>query len=237
MTATEGAAPRPSSYLVDPRALTPMPTGFCAHLDTYPTYVSFKNAFYAIPLTRRTVNFFRPPVHYVRNTNPVKFVIDRGDAFADGALCRVDSAIPALRTLEIRDIFSPLRRRTMRRETNVETGARPQSSWNRRVVAPTTNFAATVRNQLSNAVCSGSKNGNSDATRLRTRAGDEVTGPSDPTVGDPTDGNGDGCPISSYVEKLWNRNGNNSNRDGGVHIGAVEPVSAINESHATRALK
>lgn len=236
MTATEGSVLRPSSYLVDPRALTPMPTGFCAHLDTYPTYVSFKNAFYAIPLTKRTVKILRPPVRYVRNTNPIKFVIDRGDSFADGALCRVDSAIPALKTLEIRDILSPLRGRTLRPQTNLDAGARPQSSWNRRVVAPTTNFASAVRSQLSNAVCSGSKTGN-NATRLRTRAGDEVTDPSDPTVGDPTDDNGDGCPISNYVEKLWNRNGSSSNRDGAVHIGAVEPVSAINESHATRAPK
>lgn len=226
MTITTAFVTRPEGYLVDPRALTPVHTGFISHLETYPTYVSSKNAFYALPLTKRTVNLVRGPVLYVRNTNPVKFFMDHTCAFADGALDQVDKFVPGLKTLEFRDVLRPLRGRATQSHGDATAQApRKRFLWRIRGPKP----AATV-NARSTGVSTGRRaDGCEKAQQTRQSCSNRNHD------GDNNDPGNNGCAVAAFVDRVWTRNGEHRD-DGVVHVTSGAPVSAVEEAHATRAL-
>ena len=52
-----------------------------------------------IPLARQCATNIAPTYQVIRNTNPIKVVMDKGDPIADGALNRLDSVAPSLKKI------------------------------------------------------------------------------------------------------------------------------------------
>lgn len=77
---------------------------FLVHMKEYPLVNSATGAFFAIPLSKATVESLKPTYIFLRGTQPLKFVADHTDLLADGALTKVDKLLPCLKTTGVKDL-------------------------------------------------------------------------------------------------------------------------------------
>lgn len=77
---------------------------FLTHIKEYLLVNSATGAFYTVPFTKQTVEALKPPFKYVCETQPIKFLADKTDLLADGALTRVDTLVPSLKTTNFKDL-------------------------------------------------------------------------------------------------------------------------------------
>lgn len=83
---------------------------FLAHFRLYPLVNSTKEIIFMIPLARQCATGIAPTFHAIRNTNPIKAVMDRGDVIADETLNRIDTIAPGLKTYDYGDLHAPFTR-------------------------------------------------------------------------------------------------------------------------------
>jgi hypothetical protein len=74
------------------------------HIKEYPLINSATGAFYTVPFTKQAVEALKPPFKYVCETQPIKFLADKTDLLANGALTRVDTLVPSLKTTNVKDL-------------------------------------------------------------------------------------------------------------------------------------
>ncbi|CUM63515.1 uncharacterized protein PRCAT00001091001 [Priceomyces carsonii] len=83
---------------------------FSAHCKEYPILLSTRNMVLSLPLSLKIASTVAPHLSSVRETQPIKTVMDKGDLIADGALGKIDKHIPSLKTLEVHDLTDPVTR-------------------------------------------------------------------------------------------------------------------------------
>ncbi|CAK7905092.1 hypothetical protein CAAN3_07S06524 [[Candida] anglica] len=81
---------------------------FLAHFRSYPIISSTREAIYAVPITNRLAGIATPVLLAVRETQPIKAVMDRGDLIGDYTLSQIDIIFPTLTTLEVHDLTDPV---------------------------------------------------------------------------------------------------------------------------------
>lgn len=78
------------------------------HLLEYPLISAGHNAFLSIPVAKSMVDMSAPAYKMIRNIQPVKFFVDVTNTACDSTLSTVDSWVPRLQTLEVRDLTDPV---------------------------------------------------------------------------------------------------------------------------------
>ena len=82
---------------------------FLTHFKLYSLVNSTRDIIFMIPLARQCATNIAPTFQMIRNTNPIKAVIDKGDPIADSALNKLDSVAPGLKKYNY-DLWTPLTR-------------------------------------------------------------------------------------------------------------------------------
>lgn len=82
---------------------------FLTHFKLYSLVNSTRDIIFMIPLARQCATNIAPTFQVIRNTNPIKAVMDKGDPIADGALKKLDSVAPGLRKCDY-DLWTPFTR-------------------------------------------------------------------------------------------------------------------------------
>lgn len=122
---------------------------FLAHFRQYPLVNSTREAVFTIPFTRRCAVNLGHTLQAIRDTNPIKAVMDRGDLIADGALNQVDFVVPGLKTIDYPDLYAPITRPV---NGAIEGTQRALTNFNgaiqRTIVVPTARTATDVRDRF-----------------------------------------------------------------------------------------
>lgn len=83
---------------------------FTTHIKLYALVNSTRDLIFMIPLIKRSTTCFSPTVQLIRNSSPIKGVLDRGDTIADGALNKLDNFAPNLKKYTYSDLHLPISR-------------------------------------------------------------------------------------------------------------------------------
>lgn len=82
---------------------------FLNHFKLYSLVNSTRDIIFMIPLARQCATNIAPTFQVIRNTNPIKVVMDKGDPIADSALNKLDSVAPGLKKYDY-DLWTPFTR-------------------------------------------------------------------------------------------------------------------------------
>lgn len=83
---------------------------FLAHFKLYSLVNSTKDIILMIPFVRQCAGNIAPSFQAIRDTNPIKTVMDKGDSIADGALNKFDSIAPDLKKYEYSNFWASFTR-------------------------------------------------------------------------------------------------------------------------------
>lgn len=83
---------------------------FLTHLRLYPLVNSTREIIFKIPLTKQCATNIAPTLQVIRDTNPIKAVMDRSDVIAVGFLNKIDTIAPGLKTYDYGDLWTPFTR-------------------------------------------------------------------------------------------------------------------------------
>lgn len=79
---------------------------FLGHSNLNSLVDSAKNVIRMVPFVRQCATIAAPSFQVIRNINPIRTVVDKGDPIADVALNKLDSVAPNLRKYEYNDLWA-----------------------------------------------------------------------------------------------------------------------------------
>lgn len=105
---------RPAIELPGEREEAPISPGlqkqFLAHFKLYSLVNSTRDIIFMIPFVRQCATNISPSFQAIRDSNPIRAVMDKGDPIADGALNKLDSVAPNLRKYAYSNLWASFTR-------------------------------------------------------------------------------------------------------------------------------
>lgn len=91
-----------------------------SHVKQYPIVTTGADAVFMVPHSKQVYDLVKPKAKIIRETQPVKMVLDKCDTITDGLLTQVDTLFPLIKTLEVHDITDPVVRPALKTSEEVK---------------------------------------------------------------------------------------------------------------------
>ncbi|ODV79615.1 uncharacterized protein CANTADRAFT_49583 [Suhomyces tanzawaensis NRRL Y-17324] len=118
----------------------------CNHLHEYAMVRAVSDSIHAFPLYHDIVLKWSPTAAAIRETQPLKLVLDQGDKIGHAVLTKMDQLVPSLKTIESRDVTEPILKPVQVAITSVQNSVdSAKKGVNNTIVEPIQTMAVNVK--------------------------------------------------------------------------------------------